>query len=289
MSAKNWVFTAYGETINFITSLSQLPTGLSYLFGQIERCPNTNRQHFQGYCQLSRKGRFSVIKRALNDDALHCEIARGTLEENQAYCSKDECRVAGPFELGTPSVQGQRMDLEQYYLDIKSGKSLKQIADNNPQCFIKYPNAINRIRKLFEDPIEIKYKLTDFNQPPCDLSKSVLICGESGIGKTHFALAHFNSPLWVKHIDDLGNFSKYDHDGIVFDDLNFEHRFDALNLVEMEFPTAIHIRYTVAYLPKGTKRIFTFNSENLFKVLPEQESALARRLTVYKFYEKLYD
>ena len=65
-------------------------------------------------------------------------------------------------------------------------------------------------------------------------SKAIVICGASHIGKTHFALAHFDYPLLVSEMDDLKNKSLRT-DGIVFDQMRFNVRggldFDADSII----------------------------------------------------------
>ena len=51
--------------------------------------------------------RLSGVKE-LTGTAAHWEPRRGTHQQAAAYCSKEETRIDGPWEVGTPPVQGKR-------------------------------------------------------------------------------------------------------------------------------------------------------------------------------------
>ena len=55
----------------------------------------------------------------------------------------------------------------------------------------------------------------DFNVPLETNFRVLIVRGKAGTGKTQYALAHFESALLVSHMDDLRNFDKERHDGIV--------------------------------------------------------------------------
>lgn len=102
------------------------------------------------------------------------------------------------------------------------------------------------------------------------------------MGKTHYALAHFKNPLVVSHIDKLKQLSP-DHDGIVFDDMCFTHwpPSSIIHLVDTELERDINIRYGTVNIPAGTRKIFTYNSDNPFykeDISDEQKIAIERRI-----------
>ena len=140
---------------------------------------------------------------------------------------------------------------------------------------------------------EVKYKLDDFCHDPLPLEKSVLLLGPSGIGKTCYALAHFKAPLLVRHLDQLSEFNPHLHDGIVFDDMSFTHIHPEarIHLLDMDFGSHIHIRYTTAYIPQGTKRIFCHNGVPFYddKVFGYQLEALKRRVLELSLTESLFE
>lgn len=114
--------------------------------------------------------------------------------------------------------------------------------------------------------------------------------GRTGTGKTQRALAAFNNPLQVSHMDDLGHFDPALFDGIVFDDMSFVHLpvTAMIHLLDWDCDRSIHIRYKTAVIPKHTRKIFTSNKclGETFPGAPESEKpdidrweALLRRIT----------
>jgi len=121
--------------------------------------------------------------------------------------------------------------------------------------------------------------------------KSIFIRGGSGLGKTHFALAHFATPLLVSDIDDLKKFNVHFHDGIVFDDMSFHHvpPEKVIHLVDQDFQRSIRCRHSNSTIPANTKKIFTHNDSNPFfsdsgpyPPSAEQKIAIMRRLDCYR-------
>lgn len=278
MSAKNYVFTKFGDL--YFTYDFRFPEDVRYCVGQIETCPETQRLHFQGYIQFFKKCRgINKIKELFKDNTIHVEIARGTAKECIGYCTKDDTRTAGPFEFGVPQEQGSRTDITEFKEAIKRGDSKRELCDKYFAQYLKYSKMINECRKLLS-PVEniVKYKLEDFDFPPLDFDKSNVIIGPSGIGKTYFALAHFKNPLFVTHIDQLGDLEK-EHDGIVFDDMDFKHipPVHQIHLLEQETPVHYHIRYTTAFIPARTKKIFCCNEDPFSVVLNEHKRAIEKR------------
>ena len=113
-------------------------------------------------------------------------------------------------------------------------------------------------------------------EPITEWDKAVIIKGESGTGKTQFALAHFEKPLLVSQIEDLKRYEDGVHDGIVFDDVSFWHlpRTGQIHVVDIEQTRSIWCRFNNAVIPAGTKKVFTCNEWPL----DINEPAVARRV-----------
>lgn len=262
---------------------------VSFLYGQFESAPDTKRAHFQGYVQFKTKGRYFEILQELFG-ACHVEVARGSVKSCIDYCSKEETRLAGPFELGNVCTIGQRSDLLGFREAIKSGTTDYDLwhSEHFP-TMLKYYRSMSILRSVFNPPQhESKRELSEFCIPPLewDGKSCWLLCGPTNIGKTHFALAHFKHPLFVRHLDKLSDLNST-HDGIVFDDISFTMEpFDRiLNVIDTELECQVHIRYTIVVLRARLPRIFTHQSEDIFdsyKCSVEQKAAIARRVKIRK-------
>jgi len=120
--------------------------------------------------------------------------------------------------------------------------------------------------------------------PPLAWStKSLILVGTPGIGKTTWAKENIPKPaLFVRHLDSLKSL-KSSHRGIIFDDLDFSHLPVSTQkfIVDRENLAEIHIRYAVARIPSHVVRIFTCN-EYPFTQEGVHAQAIERRVhTVY--------
>lgn len=96
-----------------------------------------------------------------------------------------------------------------------------------------------------------------------DKTKTLLLVGDSGIGKTTWCKINMPKPcLMVTHLDDLKRFEPGVHTSILFDDVSVKHLPDTsqIHLVDHDNPRSIHIRYGVARIPAGIVKAFTCNT-----------------------------
>lgn len=84
-----WAFTAYEDQWALF---EQLPPGIAEWGWQKECCPETNRQHYQGYLRTTQQQRFSWVKKIL--PGVHIEPCKDWLALIQ-YCKKEDTRVPG--------------------------------------------------------------------------------------------------------------------------------------------------------------------------------------------------
>jgi hypothetical protein len=208
---------------------------------------------------------------------IHLEVTRGTPKEAADYCRKDGEVV----EFGSIRRQGSRTDLEEIRLALVSGASEREIAEQYFSQWIRYGKRFKEYQALIAPVSKPNYLLETFSEDwrkkveNYDYSKAMILIGESGIGKTEFALALLPGALVVSHMDQLSEFNSR-HNGIIFDDMAFTHmpRTGQIHLVDWTLDRAIHIRYQVALIPKNTKKIFTSNVTDIF----EDDPAINRRI-----------
>ena len=151
---------------------------------------------------------------------------------------------------------------------------------DDPEQAMKYGQTIEAsLRRRMGGFDEKKYELGDFERPPLDLRKPVLLPGASGVGKTQFAKAHGKFPLVIRSIDQLKKISP-NTDLLVFDDMNFGP--DGLDwtpeqmihLLDIDEDAVVKARYVDAVIPKGMRRIFTTNIDPTGMWLDEDEMQL---------------
>jgi len=113
---------------------TELPEGVGYLVYQRELCPDSGREHIQGYVQFSKQYRLLQAKSRVQSmfstgSSPRMALANGTPEQNRVYCTKSESRKSGcePVELGTMSRPGKRNDILAVRNALLSGKSVLDI------------------------------------------------------------------------------------------------------------------------------------------------------------------
>lgn len=249
--------------------------------------------HYQGYMELKTPTTIRHLHTFSGLETAHFEARRGTREQARNYCTPnkggntvDSTFIEGPWEFGIFRQQGARTDLLNLHNDLVAGRSLRTISNDHFTNFIRYNRGIERWIELNRLPqVPQDYKLAQFNIPRLDLTKANLLVGDEGLGKSRFAIAHFDKPLFVRHIDALLSFQPEEFDGLVFDELNFSHfpTGARINLLDMELPAQIHCRYRHVIIPPHFPRIFCHNRDDIFyspNDTTAERGALNRRLNI---------
>lgn len=154
--ARHWVFTVFGEfatedgLVRFQQKIEthKTDTGIRYLIGQVELCPDTDRLHIQGYVEFTRPKRRRAVVAALADGC-HVEPRQGSRDSARDYARKEETRKFGPIEIGTwITGQGSREDLAALHQSLQAGTSFRDISNEHFGAFIRYSRGITLWRVL---------------------------------------------------------------------------------------------------------------------------------------------
>lgn len=232
-------------------------------------------------------------------------IANGTAQENYEYCSstgkhKDKKGIVdGSFvEFGVIVHYGRSSELSQVIEEGKAGASMRELCNDHPETMVRYYNGVYKVLAMIElKKTPPKYKTTDFPSWPTQQDwkwgKSVVLWGKTGIGKTEYALSLFTNALLVTHKDQLRDYDASFHDGIVFDDMNFEGGADGkgkwpresqIHLTDWTQDRHIHCRYGTGRIPKETRKVFTTNVDDGY-IFDLSDPAISRRLEIKELIE----
>lgn len=166
---RNWPFTWNNYPSDWKDKLKLC--GYAYLIVGQEVGEEKGTPHLQGYMHFKSPKRLGTLVKALPGP--NYRIAKGSLRQNQAYCSKGEQTKAewkaykkfhkdgnfGPnygknaqvYEDGTPPHQGEREDLEEVREIIKGGATALEIADSNFPLWCRNHKAFDKYKYLVEE------------------------------------------------------------------------------------------------------------------------------------------
>jgi len=264
-----WVFTLNNPEDD---SLQLDWEGLRYRIYQKEVGDNET-PHLQGYVQWENPVGLPRCRRCI--PRAHWEIAKGSLEQNKKYCSKEEGRLAGPWEHGEALVQGQRRDLD----------ALKEILDEGGDvgdCFeVNFSSTVRYHRGL-------QYYVSQALPVRREKTLVTVLLGPSGCGKTRdvyvAAPTCYVMPLEFKWYD--GYLGQGD---VLFDDFSGNMRLTELLKVLDRYPLTVPIKG--GHVNFAPKRIFittNIHPRRWYQWLnrEQQWEALKRRIDLIKIYNQ---
>lgn len=142
--SRNWCFTDF-ELLNLETIYAENSDIIRYMCWGAEVCPQTERQHYQGWIQFRNKKRMGGVKTLFRTKKIHVESCRGSPEQNDTYCKKDGAWV----HKGKFLSQGCRSDLEQIARELMDPKkTLNQVILDHPEKAIQYGRGFAHLKKV---------------------------------------------------------------------------------------------------------------------------------------------
>lgn len=151
--SRRWCFTLNNPTSNELPAFEKLRAAVW------QREKGTT-PHLQGYVELTTNVKLGGMKKWL--PTAHFEIARGSAEDNERYCTKDDTREAGPWRIGelNKTGSGARTDITAVKDAILNGASKRQVFEDYPEILAKYPRFVETaLRYATEDA---RARVTDF-------------------------------------------------------------------------------------------------------------------------------
>jgi len=190
----HWCFTVHNHTcIPLDVDIVGRP--IQYLVFQ-EELPQSLALHIQGYIQLERKVYGAFVHNLLMElfepaeGGPHQESARGSDQDNEDYCTKEETRVpdgGGPYRYGVrvphAGKKGGRSDLLAVQRKLDTGASIKRIAQEHFSDFAKYERAFRNYKRLMVEPRNARPEI-------------FIHIGPSGCGKTRHVRETYPDAYW---------------------------------------------------------------------------------------------
>lgn len=173
---RNWCFTSFKD-LDWDTVYMKNGDMIRYIGWGPETCPDTKKWHQQGWIQFVNAKRMNSIKKMAEAKELHLEPCYGTVDDNEAYISK-ECKPEEVRRWGSFKRQGQRTDVEMVKKDIDDGKDMLEVAENNFGYFVKHSGGLLKYR-------ELKMRSDSNRIRPMHVT---FVTGPTGVGKTRWAM-----------------------------------------------------------------------------------------------------
>ena len=152
VQARNWCFTLNNpENGDYAFFKEFIQCNCGYGIMQFER-GESGTKHIQGYIQLTKKNRIGWLKSHLSDRA-HFEKAKGTPEQNKAYCSKEQSPAfegeESPFEFGLFKKEKNSTELHTAIGIFKNrDKRLIECVDEHSEQFVKHYKGLLALRAI---------------------------------------------------------------------------------------------------------------------------------------------
>lgn len=147
--AKNWCVTLNNYTEDELQGIQDFGRSECDYWIVGEEVGESGTPHLQCYFQLRSKRTMRQLKHGVGDRA-HCEVARGSPEQNRTYCAKD-----GTFcEGGQPRQQGRRSDVSGLVAKFRSGYSWEEAVESDPALVARYPRFVDRLALKYAKPRE---------------------------------------------------------------------------------------------------------------------------------------
>lgn len=226
-----WCFTDFNE------DPPQFTDDMQYLGYEYEICPKTGTPHWQSFVYWKRKKRFNACRKAIKlahagfletYKPINVRFCKGTFEQNVKYCSKD----GKYFEFGEKPSPGARTDLRNLRDEMINGKSLDDIAMENPYYYHTYGRTLSKIEDLI---LRKRYR--------SEMTKGVWIYGPTGIGKSHAALSNYNPETHYIVPNDNGWWDAYkQQDIVVINDFRGEIKYNELLQLVDKWPFMVKRR-----------------------------------------------
>ncbi|QMW68910.1 replication-associated protein [Crucivirus-432] len=147
----NWCFTLNNYTEEeknaIVGSADSMESPFKYIIFGYER-GETGTPHLQGFFQLHNKRRLGGVKKLPGLARAHFEAARGSVESNKVYCSKE----GDFFESGRAVLPRQRSDLSEVKDVLDAGGGIAAVARDYFPTFLRYDRAIEKYAGLVSKP-----------------------------------------------------------------------------------------------------------------------------------------
>lgn len=263
---RGWVFTLHDYNENDVNKFKELPARYKSVGKEV--CPETKRNHLQGYIYFDNAKTLSTLKKLNNK--IHWEAAKGDDTDNYIYTSKE----GEYFTEGVPPSQGKRTDIIETKERIVKGERVDDIIMENPIMGHQYGRTLDRV-----EDIVMRQKFRT------EMTEGIWYWGKTGLGKSHIAYENFNPSTHYNYPNDNGWWDGYrQQDTVIINEFRGEITYKELLELVDKWPKSVKRRNREP-MPFTSKKVIITSAlppEEVFKNLSKQDSLeqLYRRFEV---------
>jgi len=263
---RKWVFTSF-----LIEKPKFDDTKVGYLIYQKEVCPESKREHWQGYVQLKNKCGFRKVQEILNiGKSFVCRQKASKDIDAIKYCMKDASAVPGSRVIcGTPMSPGARTDLSKIKGMIEGGASFLDVLEEDYGTAIRLKNGLLYHKQLVDEK-----KFTRKRD-----EKPYVICNfghVTGCGKT-YAAEQIDPSSHYKKSDNSVWWPGYNHENVIILDDFQEKKWDREVILKLLDGGRMQVQTKGGYTDICSKTIVITTNDNPLL----WDKALKRRINVW--------
>jgi hypothetical protein len=261
--AKNFCFTDYVVDLER-QEMYLKHEALAFTLFSLEEAPTTGKLHLQGVVCFKKEMLFKAVCKMF--PITHWLQCKGSLQDNEKYCSKGPSHIAGPWSSGTRPNPGERKDLQALAQMVVDGADMITIARAEPAEFVRHAVGLQRLALHFNVKRTWEMEILVYH-------------GDTGTGKTRKAFDD-NPTAYFKPKGDW--WDAYDQQECVIWD-EFAHDIPISFLLRVCDRYPLMVPFKGGFVNFGSKRII-FTSNIPFEqwypdALAEHRNALRRRIT----------
>lgn len=260
---RNYCFTVNNYTEQTEEDLAALEC--RYICYGKEIAPTTGTPHLQGYVSFANAKSFSSVQKLM--PGAHLTVARGTAEENRAYCSKE-----GDFKERGDKPKDAKKAGKAYWDDVKEMLTQGRMKELPPQLLAAHFSNLQRMQNLYMKTPE-----------PIDGCCGTWLWGPTGTGKSHRA-REMAPNAYMKPANKW--WDKYQwEDDVILEEIAPEHVVLAhhLKLWADKWPFAAEIKGSMLTIrPRRIIVTSNYHPYDIWKERPEDLLAIERRFDIQK-------
>lgn len=235
-----------------------------------ELAPTTGKLHYQSFVYFYEPKSWKQVSNFFGNSHVEEMSEMATFTDNRTY-------IVGPYkkgdkekpynpeyeEFGEMPQQGARTDLVKVTNSVKEGKSVDEVAMENPVMFHQYGRTLERIEAI-----------TLRKQFRTEMCKGIWYWGESGCGKSHKCFENYDpNTMYVKNLNEDWWDGYKGQKIVILNEFRGQISFSNLLALTDKWPTTVKWRgrEPVPFLATEIRVSCIHHPKKLFKNLLEEE------------------